>query len=133
MLRSDTIHEVVDHLINPHPKALSPRPDAEVTPAKPMVEVLPPTSDEAPRRARAIFHAAVEAKPFDPADLSFEFDEKAAEAPDGLRETSPSQPLPGEAARKGFSGRQWMLLILMMLVELIVLAGFVYLMFFGTS
>lgn len=133
ILRSDAIHEVVDHLINPHQKPATPRPDADLTPAKPMVEALPPTSDEAPRRARAIFHAAEQVKPFDPADLSFEFDEKAAEVPAGLRETSPSQPLPRGAARKGFSGGQWTLLILMMLVELIVLAGFVYFMFFGTS
>ena len=33
------------------------------------------TPGEAPQRARAIFHAAEETKPFDPADLSFEFDE----------------------------------------------------------
>src|SRR5512143_3474329 len=73
ILRSEVIYDVVDHLINPRPKA----PSLEPAPIQPPVEA-EPQPEEAPERARAIFHAADEAKPFDPADLSFEFDEHAA-------------------------------------------------------
>jgi hypothetical protein len=128
ILRSEVIYDVVDHLINPRPKALSLEP----APIQPPVEAeLQP--EEAPERARAIFHAADEAKPFDPADLSFEFDEHAAsKVPAGLTETSPAQPLGSLPGRRGLTGPQWMVLIAMTLVEFGVLGGFVYLLLFGS-
>jgi hypothetical protein len=85
--------------------------------------------DEAPARARAIFHAAEDAKPFDPADLEFAFDENAesreGEVPGNLKEPSPSQKL--KTGRKGaFSSGQWIVLGGMLVVECCVLAAFVY-------
>jgi hypothetical protein len=88
---------------------------------------------ETPSRARAIFHAAEEAKPFDPADLSFAFDESTeAGVPDNLRETSPSQLLGPVPRRSGLSGRQWAAVGVMLLLECGVLGGFAYLIYFGT-
>ncbi|MFH1183771.1 MAG: hypothetical protein V1755_01870 [Chloroflexota bacterium] len=128
VLRSQVIHEVVDHLINPQEKSGPLQPQPEQVPAAVVQE-----AGEAPARARAIFHAAEEAKPFDPADLNFEFDERgAAEGPAGLFEPDSSQrPVPA-APRRGFSSRQWVVLVFMLLVESAVLAGFVYLLLFGS-
>jgi len=127
ILRSEAIYEVVDHLINPRSKAASLQPE----PLQAPVEVMQ-KPDEAPQRARAIFQAAEEAKPFDPADLSFVFDEHGtAEVPTGIMETSPSQPIGQAPLRRGLSTRQWLVLVVMLLVEFVVLAGFVYLLLFG--
>ena len=129
ILRSDAIYEVVDHLLKPRPKAGAARP--EPPPVQTTAEAME-QAEEAPQRARAIFHAAEEAKPFDPADLSFEFDENGnAEAPEGLPETGSAELL--GVRRKGFSPAQWLVLVVMVLVELLVLAGFVYLFLFGRS
>ena len=119
----------------------APRPKVVQTPEPTEVETpeyLPPSlrgtvEEEEPQpqaRARAIFHAAEEAKPFDPADLNFEFDESAetdqGAVPKDLQEPSPSQQL--QAVRRGpFSSSQWAVLGGMLLVECCVIAGFVYL------
>ena len=86
------------------------------------------TGEPEPSRARAIFHAAEEVKPFDPNDLSFAFDEKAGEeVPENLREPSPSQRLAPPAKKPAISPRQWILLGAMLLVECCILAGFGFL------
>ncbi len=131
VLKSEMVYELADRIITPRPKAPPPEPEPAVTP-----EYIPPglrdqTEEEAPSRARAIFHAAEEAKPFDPADLDFAFDETAdnetTEVPQDLKESSPSQQLPAAPRRRIFSPRQWMLLGGMAIIECIVLAGFAYL------
>jgi hypothetical protein len=147
LLTPEAAHEVVDHLINPRKKPFSLQPEKVETP---VYEISPPTMPvsaataaaaaaaaaavagatpgEAPQRARAIFHAAEETKPFDPADLNFEFDENGtAEMPEGMAKAS-RPPAPRTA---GLTGRQWMLLIIMGIVEFMVLAGFIYLLLFG--
>ena len=128
VLKPELVYDIAERIVTPRPK-LSPeeQPTPDATPATPEVDEL-----GAPARARAIFHAAEESKPFDPADLSFDFDENAeasgAEVPEGLRETNPSQRLP--PARTGpFRPRQWILLGVMLIVECCVLAGFAYLIF----
>jgi hypothetical protein len=73
-----------------------------------------------------IFRAAEEAKPFDPSDLDFEFDEQAS------NETSPASAAAAESTprltvvRKGLNGRQLLVLVAMVLVEFGVLAAFLY-------
>jgi hypothetical protein len=144
ILKSDQVPDLVDHIVNPRPK--------RVTAAEAAAELLKPTKGasateegtpaegaqqaDAPQRARTIFHAAEEAKPFDPADLSFQFDEKASSGvPAALRESSPSQRLDQAAtmsassvssARGGLKPGQWFILVVMILLECVVLAGFIY-------
>jgi hypothetical protein len=137
VLKSDMINDLVDHILNPQ---LKPGPrQAEPVPASTAVPTGAPSASDmfgespSPSRARAIFHAAEEAKPFDPADLSFAFDESAeAAVPDNLRETSPSQLLGPVSRRRGLSRGQLAALGVMLLLECGVLGGFAYLIYFGT-
>ena len=132
VLRPEQVYEIADRIITPRPKEAAPQPEAaaEVVPATEST----PAEPQTPGRARAIFHAAEELKPFDPADLSFAFDENAdSDVPDNLRETSPSQRLPRVSAKRGaFSPGQWILLGGMILVECCVLAGFGYFILTGS-
>jgi hypothetical protein len=137
LLRPEVVHDVVDRLINPRSKTSSLQlepilPGAESADKVADKAAEPVKTDEAPQRARAIFHAAEEAKPFDPADLSFQFNEKgAAQAPAGVIETSPSHRLEEGVSPRRLSPRQWLVLVGLLLVELLVLSGFVYLFLFG--
>lgn len=134
VLKPELVFDIAERVVTPRPKVVqTPEPTEVETP-----EYLPPSlrgtlEEEEPQpqaRARAIFHAAEEAKPFDPADLNFEFDESAetdqGAVPKDLQEPSPSQQL--QAVRRGpFSSSQWAVLGGMLLVECCVIAGFVYL------
>ncbi len=130
VLKAEVVYDLADRIITPRPKA--PAPEAETPVTTP--EYIPPglrdQQEEAPARARAIFHAAEEAKPFDPADLDFAFDENAVneanEVPQELKEPSPSQQLPAPRHRL-FSPRQWLLLGGMTIIECILVAGLAYL------
>ncbi len=132
VLKPELVYDLADRIVTPRPKAAPPPPEpSEVT----TPEYIPPglrevdPEQEAPARARAIFHAAEEAKPFDPADLEFAFDENAEPAEGGvpkhLKEPSPSQRLKG-GKRGPFTVGQWALLGGMLIVECCVLAGFVF-------
>ncbi len=127
VLNPQVVLNVADRIITPASKAtpLEPEPEESFS-TEPAVEAAP-----APSRARAIFHAAEEAKPFDPSDLSFAFDENAENdeggIPKNLLETSPSQRLPLPARQRPLSARQLFLLGVMLLVECCVLGGFAYL------
>jgi hypothetical protein len=138
VLKPELVYDIADRIVTPRPKAApsTVEPGDVKTP-----EYIPPSlrdaepEEQPASRARAIFHAAEQAKPFDPADLAFAFDENAEnqepEVPGELRETSPSQQLP--AAKRGpFSIQQWILLGGMAIVECCVLAGFVFLIFSRT-
>jgi hypothetical protein len=141
LLKPESVHEIVDHLITPRKKSPSLQPTKVETP---VYEIDPPTmpvstaaaangvatAGEAPQRARAIFHAAEETKPFDPADLSFEFDEHGtAEMPEGPVRAKTSRPPAVRTA--GLTSRQWLLIVIMLIVEFMVLAGFIYLILFA--
>ena len=139
VLKPELAFDITERILTPKPKPVQrPEPSEVETP-----QYLPPGLRDNPEeeeaqpqaRARAIFHAAEEAKPFDPADLSFDFDENAPasgdEVPGDLKETSPSQRLPANK-RGPFSTRQWVLLGVMLLAECCVLAGFVYIIFTST-
>jgi hypothetical protein len=135
VLRTEVAYDLADRVVNPRPKP----PPIQTEPEEPESSIYIPPSlrdpseqdQEAPTRARAIFHAADEAKPFDPKDLDFAFDEnaetEAAAVPPDLKEPSPSQQLPVARRSGAFSQRQWMLLGGMAIVECLVLAGFLYL------
>jgi hypothetical protein len=142
VLKAPEINELVDHIIHPHRKsqAVEAEPGAAQTPAAAATEDSPttppeetasaperPIADQAPARARAIFQAAEELKPFDPADLSFAFDEKAAsEAGDDS-----SEPKPRKGARRwaGMTVGQWVVLVIMFLIACGVVGTFAYLVY----
>ncbi len=131
VLSSELVHEVVDHLVNPRPEgALSePRPQA-VTDEAPAPETPASETPTPQSRARAIFRAAEEAKPFDPSDVTFALEEDSqAGAPGNFREPSATQPVrhrrPAGALRPG----QRIVLGVMLLLECIILGGFAYLIF----
>ena len=135
VLRPEVVFDVVDRLLNPRAKP----PALEAAPVQPVQQpeaaaAETPTGNEPAKRARLIFHAAEETKPFDPADLDFEFDEKASnEVPKELAELRPAETTSNTVARKGLSSRQWIVLVVMILVEFGVLAGFLYLILFGSA
>ena len=128
VLKSQFVYDLADRIVTPRPKTSPEQPQPAAPPAAPQTEA------QQPSRAQAIFRAAEEARPFDPADLSFAFDENAeGSVPQNLRETSPSQPLPRPAQKRGgMSMMQWLVLGGMLLVECCVLAGFGYFIFFGS-
>src|SRR5581483_3698741 len=93
IMRAEFIHDLTDRIITPRPK--SPSQQAEPTASPPTAQV----EEQSPSRAQTIFRASEEAKPFNPSDLSFSFDETAAPpqqgmaVPQNLREPSPALPL----------------------------------------
>ena len=132
VLRPELVFDVTERILTPRPKAAPAEPGPIETP-----EYIPPglrgpeEEEQAPSRARAIFHAAEQTKAFDPADLEFAFDENAesaqAEVPGNLKEPSPSQRLTASSKKGPFSIRQWILIGGMAVVECCVLTGFVFL------
>jgi hypothetical protein len=130
VLRPEVVFDVVDRLLNPRSKA--PPPEAQpATP--PTTESAAPATSEPASRAREIFRAAEDTKPFDPADLDFEFDEQASkQVPNQPVEKGLSTEETATAPRRLMSRGQLIALAVMVLVEFCVLAAFVYLLFFGS-
>jgi hypothetical protein len=129
VLNPELINKVTDRITTPRPKSAAAEPEPEPEESYPVMPAAEPA--QVPSRARAIFHAAEESKPFDPTDLSFAFDENAANAegdiPKNLRETSPSQRRPLLTPRRALSAGQLLLLGVMLVVECCVVGGFAYL------
>ncbi len=129
VLRSEQAFDLTERIITPRPK--------EAAPAEPASSQAPTQAAEAPAesesssRARAIFQAGEELKPFDPRDLSFAFDENAPSAgQDGLPESGGALGRAG-VNRGGMRVGQWLLLAGMALIECCVLSGFIYFVFTG--
>jgi len=99
VISNEMIHELTERIINPRaPRKAAP---ARAVPP-PSAEYEPPQQDVS--RARAIFDASQEAKPFDPTDFDFAMDdEQATELPlasTSIQESSPAQPLPRPKPRR---------------------------------
>ncbi len=112
------------------PEAASPDEPAAASDAPVEADASEPASAQAPARARAIFHAAEELKPFDPADLSFAFDEKAGIgiAP-GVSDAKAAPP-PKTARRwGGMTALQWIVVLVMGLVACGAVGLFGYLVY----
>lgn len=104
VLTPEAVHEFTERLVNPRPAKKEPasRP-ATAQSATSDVKTQPPQRGEV-SRARAIFNAAEEAKPFNPADFDFAMldEEPATEAlTPSIQETSPARPLPEAKPRSG--------------------------------
>jgi hypothetical protein len=105
VLSVEAVHEYVERIVNPRPpkkEAPAASPAAAATP--PWEEkTIPPALEDS--RARAIFNASGEAKPFDPSDFDFAMldEEPAAPVADpvspSVLEPSPARPLPRPAPR----------------------------------
>jgi hypothetical protein len=126
VLTAESAHELADRIVNPRsPKKSEP----EAVTARPE-----PEEPQELSRAGAIFAAADEAKPFDPNDLGFAFEEnEALELPPELIESSPAVSTPARDDKKkrilGMTPPQLGLLGGMLLVEICVLIGFAWIIF----
>ena len=135
VLSAEAVHEYTERLVNPRPVRKEPAAalPAMARPAWEEEKTQPPPGQEA-SRARAIFDASEEAKPFNPADFDFAMvDEDAAmEASTPLPADSSaaeSPPSPALQRRRilGMTPSQLTILAALGLILLIVLAVFAYL------
>lgn len=97
VLGADLIYELSERIVNPRP----PRKESPVAVPEPHADEYEPPYQPEASRARAIFDASQEAKPFDPTDFDFVMDdsEPMDAAPEVSstpvsQESSPAQPLP---------------------------------------
>jgi hypothetical protein len=131
VLRPEAVHEFTERIVNPRPPkketAPAPRPAPRETGEQPLQEA---------SRARAIFDASEESKPFNPADFDFEImDEEGtmeALAPTAT-ESSPAQPLPRSAVTSkralGMTRPQLAVIVVLGFALVCLLVIFAYLIF----
>lgn len=123
----ETAYELADRIVNP-------RPPKKAQPSVPASTPEPSDEESELSRAGAIFAAADEAKPFDPNDLGFAFEDgEGLEIPPELVESNPAVPVPSKEDTKkrilGMTLSQLGLLGGMLLVEICVLIGFAFFIF----
>lgn len=133
VLGYEQVFEFTERIINPRPpKKASVTPHAAAPgPGTPEQQAPPPAEVS---RARAIFNASEEAKPFSPADFDFAMDDETSfestPSAAGIRETSPAQPLPrpkpGSNRILGMTPGQLVILAALALAFLCIVAVFVY-------
>lgn len=135
VLSVEAVHEFTERIVNPHP----PKQDSAAAEPRPAWQEEKTQPPQTASRVRAIFDAAEEAKPFDPADFDFAMLEEEpvteAAAP-SVAETSPAQPLPrpSPATRRfGMTPLQLTVVGALVLALLCILAVFAYLIFFSTT
>lgn len=142
VLKPEAVHEFTERIINPRsPKKESAVSSAaEPRPAWEEKKTEPPGGQVS--RARAIFNASEEAKPFNPADFDFAMvDEEAAletlAAPTPGVESSSAQPAPGPTPQRkrlmGMTPLQSVIVAALAAALLCILAVFAYLIFFGPT
>lgn len=132
VLSPEAVHEFTERLVNPRPAKKGP---ALAQSATSSVKTQPPPKEVS--RARAIFDAAEEAKPFNPADFDFAMlDEEPALdalASPSIQETSPAQPLPPAKPQSqrvlGMTRPQLALVAALTLALVCILAIFAYLIY----
>jgi hypothetical protein len=124
----ETAYELSDRIVNPRPAKKAALPGVAVkAPEKSPAET-------GTSRASAIFRAGEEAKPFDPADLQFAFEEgEGLDVSPELVEPNPAMPLASKASAQrrflGMTAPQLVFLGGMILFEVCLLAGLVLLIF----
>jgi Nuclease-related domain len=130
VLRPEAVHEFTERIVNPRP------PKKNATPGMPAISEEKTQPPQNVSRARAIFDAAEEAKPFDPADFDFAMmeEEAAVEAMSpSLEESSPARPLPrptSQAKRTlGMTRSQLIIIAALAIALLCILAIFAYVFF----
>lgn len=130
-LRPEAVHEFTERIINP-------RPAKRATAAPSASRELKTEPPQDVSRARAIFDASEEAKPFNPTDFEFAMldEETAVESPPSTFEASSAQALPeAKPQRKrvlGMTSLQLVVIVGLALALLCILAVFAYLIFSTT-
>jgi hypothetical protein len=138
VLRAEAVHEFAERIVTPRP----PRKDGSPG----MATGLPATAEEKTQppqsvsRARAIFDAAEEAKPFNPADFDFAMvdDETALdELTPSVEDSNPALPPPRPAAPSkrtlGMTGPQLAIVAALAIALLCILAVFAYILLSSPS
>lgn len=136
VLRADMVLELVDRIIDPRPARVKPAPAPAPVVVPPAVQPPAPQPQPAPQnvsRARAIFNAAEEEKPFDPSAFDFALAEDEA-AVRALPQTQGGPAVPSgtkRASRRilGMTLGQIAFLFVMGLALVCILAVFGYLLF----
>jgi nuclease-like protein len=133
VLRAEAVHEFTERIVNPRPPKKDTSVSAGGMPAILEEKTQPPQSVS---RARAIFDASEEAKPFNPEDFDFDMvDEEAAlEAMSpSLEESNPAIPIPRQVPQTkrvlGMTPPQLMIIAALAIALLCVLAIFAYIIF----
>jgi hypothetical protein len=140
VLKLEAVHEFTERIVNPR----SPKKDTPASEqlASHAVPTQPPSQGGEVSRARAIFNASEEAKPFNPADFDFAMaDEEAAlEAftpSDSVVEPSPAQPVSGPTPQRrrflGMTPLQSLIVAALAAALLCLLVVFASLIFFGPT
>jgi hypothetical protein len=97
ILGAEVVSELAERIVDPRPpKKAAPAAPPAAVPSASEEPTVPPLQS----RAREIFNASEEAKPFDPADFDFAMldEEPAAQTPPAsIHESSPARPLPRPA------------------------------------
>jgi hypothetical protein len=130
VLSAEAVHEFTERIVNPRPVR---KGTAAAVPAWQEEKTQPPPGQQV-SRARAIFDASEEAKPFDPSDFDFAMtDEEAAEDPltPLPADSIAAEALPSRApARKrvlGMTPGQLSIVAALVLLLIVLAAVFVYL------
>ena len=133
VLRPEAVHEFTERIVNPRPPKKGPA-GAQPPVARPawQDEITQPPQQGS--RARAIFDASEEAKPFNPSDFDFEMvdEEAAAESfPTSVEEAGPGEPRPGPAPQRkrflGMTPRQLTILAALLAALICIIVVFAYL------
>jgi hypothetical protein len=131
VLRPEAVHDFTERIVNPRP----PKKEAALgMPATVEEKTQPPQNVS---RARAIFDAAEEAKPFNPADFDFAMvdEEPAMEAmtSSAVQESNPATPLLPSAPQAqrvlGMTRPQLAVTLVLAIALLCILAVFAYILF----
>src|SRR5690349_2313197 len=134
VLSAEAVHEFTERLVNPRPvrKGTAGSPAAMPRAAWEEEKTQPPPGQQV-SRARAIFDASEEVKPFDPADFDFAMVEEDVDMDPSQASTNTDGSLPSPArGRKRFLGMtpgQLGIIAALAIIFLILLAVFGYLVF----
>jgi hypothetical protein len=141
VLKPEAVHEFTERIVNPRsPRKSTPAVSAPQQLASDAVPTQPPPQEGEISRARAIFDASQEAKPFDPADFDFAMaDEEAAlevlTPSESTVEPGPAQSVSGPTPQRrrflGMTPLQAVIVAVLAVGLLCLLAAFAYLIFFG--
>ncbi len=143
VMNAESVYEMTERILNPRsPRKETPAPAAPVQPPAPRSawEEEPPRQEVS--RARAIFDASEDVRPFNPADFGFALGEEEPPVNDmpvdapSVRESSPARPLrkPGPKTQRILGMEVWQIAVLVALalcLLVVMVGGFIYISYFA--